>query len=112
MTPIGEDKSDIRRHIDGLIDECIVPVMNEKGYNVNVAHRMAQPGSINNQVIAELYYSNLVIANLSGLNPNVMYELAIRHCLRKPVIIIMEKGSGKIPFDTITERTVFYSNDF
>lgn len=86
--------------------------MNEKGYNVNVAHRMAQPGSINNQVIAELYYSNLVIANLSGLNPNVMYELAIRHCLRKPVIIIMEKGSGKIPFDTITERTVFYSNDF
>lgn len=112
MTPIGEDKSGIRRHIDGLIDECIVPVMNEKGYNVNVAHRMAQPGSINNQVIAELYYSNLVIANLYGLNPNVMYELAIRHCLRKPVIIIMEKGSGKIPFDTITERTVFYSNDF
>lgn len=79
---------------------------------MSVAHEFTSPGSINNQVIIEIYNADLVIANLTDLNPNVMYELAIRHSLKKPVIMIMEKGNGKLPFDVINERTIFYTNDF
>lgn len=112
ITPIGDESNPIRRHIDGLIDECIIPVL-ENEYKVTVAHRISKLGSINNQVIQEIYESELVIANLTKLNPNVMYELAFRHALKKPVIIIMEKDSEyKIPFDLVTERTIFYDNDF
>ncbi|CAI3547545.1 hypothetical protein [Clostridium neonatale] len=113
ITPIGNENTETRRHIDGVINECIRPILEEKyQYQVNAAHEFTTPGSINNQVIEAIYTSDLVIANLTELNPNVMYELALRHAFRKPVIIIMENGNDKLPFDITTERTIFYDNDF
>lgn len=111
ITPIGGNDSDIRRQIEGVIDECITPVLEEE-YEVIVAHRIFKTGSINNQVISEIYNDELVIANLTGLNPNVMYELAFRHALRKPVIVIKNKDDGcKLPFDITEDRVIFYTND-
>lgn len=111
ITAIGEENTEIRRHITGVINAAIRPVL-EKEYEVKVAHESCSIGSITNEVIVDIYESDLVIANLTGLNPNVMYELAIRHATRKPVIQIMEKNSAKLPFDITTERTIFYVNDF
>jgi len=111
ITPIGDENSFIRRHIDGVINAAIRPALANK-YDVKVAHEFSSTGSINNQVIIEIYNSDLVIANLTELNPNVMYELAIRHALKKPVIMIMEKGDTNLPFDVASERTIFYKNDF
>ena len=109
VTPIGNDDSDIRRHIDGIIDQSIVPALGEK-YIIDVAHRKYEIGSISDRVIESVYKSDLVIANLTNLNPNVMFELAIRYSFGKPAIVIAEKGTN-LPFDVIVENTVFYIND-
>ncbi|MDR5045548.1 hypothetical protein FNE59_07595 [Bacillus thuringiensis] len=114
ITPIGDDQSDIRRAADGVIDAVITPELLKIGFseeNIKVAHRMANPGSINQQVIECILESDLAIANLTTLNPNVMYELAIRHAVRKPVIQLIQKGTKKLPFDIIEERTIFYEDD-
>ncbi|MED2985195.1 hypothetical protein P4311_28025 [Bacillus thuringiensis] len=114
ITPIGDDQSEIRRAADGVIDAVIIPELEAIGFsndNIKVAHRMPNPGSINQQVIEKILESDLAIANLTTLNPNVMYELAIRHAVRKPVIQILQKGTKKLPFDVIEERTIFYEND-
>ena len=113
ITPIGDDQSDIRRAADGVIDAVIIPALCEMGFdeeNIKVAHRMPSPGSINKQVISSVLECDLAVANLTNLNPNVMYELAIRHAARKPVIQICQKGT-RLPFDITEERTIFYTND-
>lgn len=109
ITPIGDEKSEIRRHIDGIIDEAIVPALGEE-YEVRVAHREFELGSINDRVIRNIYDSDLVIANLTQLNPNVMFEIGMRYSFGKPALVIAEEGTG-LPFDVIDENTLFYIND-
>ena len=51
--------------------------------------------------------SDVVVADLTSHNPNVMYELAIRHAIKKPAIIMIKSGE-KIPFDIANERTIIF----
>jgi len=110
ITPIGEPDSEIRKKADGVISAVIKPIVEQSGYELICPHEMSKNGSITQQVIEELLQDDLVIANLTGLNANVMYELAIRHATRKPVITISER-STKLPFDIATERTLFYEDN-
>lgn len=110
VTPIGDADSEIRRHIDGIIDQAIVPALKNKFKEIIVAHRKYEVGSITNAIIKEIIESDLVIANLTKLNPNVMFELAIRYSFGKPVIVIAERNT-KLPFDINSENTIFYVND-
>lgn len=109
ITPIGGPTDSIRRHIDGIIDQAITPALMYK-FDIDVSHRKYEIGSINDKIIESIYKADLVIANLTQLNANVMFELAVRYCFGKPVIVIAEKGTN-LPFDIIDQNTIFYIND-
>jgi hypothetical protein len=55
-----------------------------------------------------LLTAELVIADLSGLNPNAFYEIGIRHMAQKP-IIHMQLDGDKIPFDVSLYRAIKFS---
>jgi hypothetical protein len=89
----------------------IEPATQECGYNPVRADTISEPGMITSQVIRHLIEDPLAIADLTGPNANVFYELAVRHSFKKHVIQIIEKGQ-KIPFDVAGLRTIeFDSND-
>lgn len=60
ITPIGDDSDPIRRHIEGIIDAAIRPALCDK-YELVVAHKISEPGSITKQIIKEIYSDKLTI---------------------------------------------------
>ncbi|NGZ17126.1 hypothetical protein G6Z94_07145 [Vibrio aestuarianus] len=61
-------------------------------------------------VIEEMLSAKIVIANISGRNPNVFYELGIAHALGKPVLLISESLSD-IPFDIHSQRILAFRDE-
>lgn len=108
ICPIGEAKSDTRRHSDQLLKYIIEPVAKEFGFSeVSRADRLDEPGVITTQIIQRLVQAPLIIADLTDQNPNVFYELAIRHAVHLPLVHMMKAG-GKLPFDIAGFRTIFF----
>jgi hypothetical protein len=106
--PIGEALSPVRQLADWLLKGVIKPVLedDEFGYIVKRADHDTEPGSITSAVIDDLVNADLVVADLTGFNPNAFYELGIRHALRKPAIH-MTAEFVKLPFDNADQRTIF-----
>lgn len=109
VTPIGSEGSPQRKHSDLFLSSLIEPATEKLGLKVVRADAIDKPGVITRQIIQYLVESRLVIADLSFHNPNVFYELAVRHMVRKPVVQIIQK-SDHIPFDVNQLRTIVIDN--
>ena len=63
-------------------------------------------------IIPPIYDADIVLADLTGLNPNVMYELGIAHAFNKKTIVITRDDIGALPFDLKQYRAKDYSTHF
>jgi tetratricopeptide (TPR) repeat protein len=77
----------------------IKPVLKEKGWVCVRADEIPNSGSIDLQMYLELLQADVVIADLSTLNANAIYELGIRHALRPFTTIIIAEDKLVYPFD-------------
>ena len=65
------------------------------------------PNEIFPSILRHIVKSRFLIVNITGRNPNVMYELGVAHALGKPTIII-SKNFTEIPFDLNNKRIVIF----
>jgi hypothetical protein len=105
ITPIGEDGSPERLHSDLFLESLVEPAIESLGLRVVRADRIGKPGMITPQIIEHLVKAKLVVADLTFHNPNVFYELCLRHALRLPTVHVI-RTSESIPFDIGQFRTI------
>lgn len=112
VAPIGGDGTDTRKRSDQVLRHIIDPVLAELDFDPAVrADRINDGGLITRQVIDHLFTSDLVVADLTDHNPNVFYELALRHAFQKPFVqLVVGKSHSPLPFDVAEQRTIFFDH--
>lgn len=93
------------------LDYIIKPAVRNSEYNLKVirADEIDRSGSFIKDILESLLNSWVVIADLTGQNPNVFYELGVRHALSPRTILIAESIED-IPSDLREYRTIIYEN--
>ncbi len=102
---IGAKDSLERKRADEIYNFIIVPAVTGAGLEAYRADLDFSPGAITPKFLSELLSARLVIADLTGRNPNVFYELGIAHSFARPMISIADSSSS-LPFDTKDERII------
>jgi tetratricopeptide (TPR) repeat protein len=88
--------------------QLIKPALEAVGFSVFRADEEQRAGSISTDMFQELLLADLVVADLSIDNPNVWYELGVRHALRARGVIQIQSQRERMPFDVYVERTLRY----
>ncbi len=96
---------------DDVYRAVIVPAVQQAGLEVMRADEMLAPGSIMEQIRSAIQQSRLCIADLTGRNPNVLYELGIAQTLGKPCILLTQ-DMDNVPFDIRQHRVIQYDLQF
>lgn len=107
VSPIGNEGSEVRKRADQIFKYIIAPVCEETGFEPIRVDKLNQPDSITQTIIDYLLKSELVIADITGHNPNAFYEMGYRASTGKPIIHLKCKNEG-IPFDIAGIRAFDY----
>lgn len=81
----------------------------ESGLKPKRADSLFRPSPIIRDIWEYINHSKILIADITGLNSNVMYELGLAHAITKPVIIISD-SIDNVPFDLRYLRILIYEN--
>lgn len=111
--PIKRDGTDDFAHFMAIYEQGIKPVVTKMGYKIIRADEVQKTGAITRDIVQWLATANLVVVDLTDLNPNVFYELGVRHALRAngTIMIIDEVRSTIIPFDLGAYRVIQFKGD-
>lgn len=91
-----------------VYSELIRPALESEGFEVFRADEEERAGDIRTDMFQELLLADVVVADLSIDNPNVWYELGVRHALRARGVIPIACRQGPMPFDVYTDRKLRY----
>jgi DNA-binding XRE family transcriptional regulator len=111
ITPIGAAGSAERKRADDTLLAIVEPSASAVGLTCVRADRIEQSGHITLQVLEHCISAKVAVADLTGGNLNVYYEVGIRHALRRPLVLIADDSAREqLPFDLLQQRTVFYTD--
>lgn len=112
ITPIGKKGTETYKKYDAIFTTMIKPAIDsvDPSFRIIRADHIAKPGSFIKDILKHLQSSFIVIANLTDLNPNVFYELGVRHTLSKRTIMITEDLKS-LPSDLKEYRAIEYKPD-
>lgn len=90
------------KKMERLREKLLAPLLEPAGFLVTTPDQ-GNIGNIMQHVLLNLEQADLLVVDITGQNPNVMYELGIYHCFGKPYIILKDSSHkedmSQLPFD-------------
>jgi tetratricopeptide (TPR) repeat protein len=111
IKPVGDQKVDFDRIYDGIFAPAIRDVRLPEGAVLEPRRtdRDFFTGDIGQEMFEYLNHSRFALADITGLNANVMYEIGVRHAVRESGTAIFRQGDATIPFDINRIKAFPYS---
>jgi nucleoside 2-deoxyribosyltransferase len=100
IMPFKDDMKEVYR-------SAIKPACEKAGFTSLRVDELKGAFNINRKIIEHIFSSDAIVADLTGWNPNVFYEMGVAHAIDNKTITIIQK-KDKLPFDVVTYRGIFY----
>jgi nucleoside 2-deoxyribosyltransferase len=94
-----------------IFDDLIQPALKDAGFDVTRADSFLDQQNILRDIVGGIGHADLIVADLTTLNPNVLYELGLCHGLGIPTLMLAQ-SMDDIPFDLRPYRIQLYSTRF
>lgn len=109
VMPIADMPGYEAGHFTRVYKHLIKPACENAGFEVTRADDTKSTNVIILDILSQIYHADMVICDVSGKNPNVMYELGLRHAFGLPTVLIKDTITNRI-FDTSSIRDVEYEH--
>jgi hypothetical protein len=93
---------------DAVYHELIAPAIEAVGMEALRADQEVSGGVIHKPMFERLILCDFAVADLTGANANVFYELGLRHGVRPATTVLLYAGSERMPFDVALLRALPY----
>lgn len=113
IMPFGDkiDKDGKTIHFDEVYDSFIEPTIKEIDIECIRCDKIVEAGGIHNKMFFNIYDADVALVDITMLNPNVFYELGMRHTVKRNVTIIIQQAGTQIPFNISGFTVVPYKMD-
>ena len=97
-------------HSEHVMDHLLAPAVEEAGFEP-IKPKAKGANLIHAEIVQNLQTASLVLCDMSGLNPNVFFELGIRTAMNKPVCLTIDEATNNPPFDLGSINHHKYNSD-
>jgi hypothetical protein len=91
-----------------LYEDVVRPAFESTGYEVELAGDVFEERNNLKDAVLKIYRANVIVADMTVMNPKLLYELGIAQGLLKPMILMTQRIE-KVPFDLRSYRILEYS---
>ena len=111
MKPVAFVVMPFSSELEPIYRDFVQPTLHDCGFEVRRADELTKADSILKDIIRGIASATLIVADLTGNNPNVFYELGIAHARGKPSILLTQDVDS-LPFDLRAYRVIPYNTHF
>lgn len=110
IMPFGERKDHAGREVDfdELYDYLIHPAVTELGITCERCDRIPGAGVIHERMFERILEADVAVVDTTTLNPNVFYELGIRHALCDAVTVLLRREGERSAFNIAPDSAISY----
>ncbi|MGH3828954.1 MAG: macro domain-containing protein [Pseudonocardiaceae bacterium] len=113
IMPFGEQTGADGKLInfDDVYQELFLEPVGSLGFDVIRCDEIATAGSIHKDMFTHIAMDDLALVDITTANPNVFYELGVRHALKPSITVLTKHRGTKVPFNIQGQRVIEYPSE-